>query len=190
MVVLPIVLTFALFFGSFLPGWQGAPRAERFELRAGYGQARNNAAQPTGFQMIPALPSMSVPLTAPFGPDWLRGHIAWQPELFFAELIYPYHRPLFGVAPVAFSYVWEPLGRWSPYLAGGFGGVYGRINRPETGSRYNFLFHAGLGARYAWSDRMALILEFREIHISNGGTNARNSGIDSHLFLAGVSWRR
>ncbi len=176
--------------GSLIPGWEGPIRAERLELRAGYARSQQNSAQPTGFEMIPVLPSLVVPLTKPTGPAWCRGRFEWNPELFFAEIYTPYNRPLYGISLLKFNYALYPDSRLQPYITGAFGGVRGHIDRPETGSDYNFLIQSGIGTRYQMSENTALILEYRRTHISNGGTNERNSGIDSDTWLAGVSYKR
>ncbi len=190
MVFGPMILSLMLLITSLIHGWQVHPQVESVELRTGYAFANNNEDQPTGFQTTPLLPSVAVPLTEPIGSGWYRGRIEWNPELFFGVFSYPYVRPLFGVAPLQFRYALETGSRWTPYLFGSMGVVHSKVERQETGSDFNFLLSAGLGAQYALTEHTALLLEYRHIHISNANIDDNNSAIDSHAFLVGVSFKR
>lgn len=57
----------------------------------------------------------------------------------------------------------------------------------EIDRRFNFLLQASAGVRRAISDSQALTFEARLSHISNGGTESPNLGLNCVVFLAG--WR-
>lgn len=186
-VTFPIVAALLMFFGSLVPGWKTAPELERVELRAGHGFARNDSARPSGFQLTHLLPSAALPTTRPIGPVWARGRIVWNPELQLSLFSVPNVRPLFGLHPLQFHYEFETAGPWKPYLLAGVGFIYSNIERPETGSDYNFSLVSGIGARRLLGERTAWLLEYRHHHISNNDTDDQNSGIDAETFLTGFS---
>ena len=166
------------------PGFQ----EKRWELRAGYGYQYTNESRPHNFQVLSLLPSLSVPLSDPMGPSFIRGRWEWMPELHLALFTHPYVRPIFGITPLQFSYNLEPWGgRVSPYVFVGAGVLRTYVNRRETGSRINFNPQGGVGTRIKLTDRTSLILEYRHIHISNAGLNEDNSGVNTHNFLFGIS---
>lgn len=188
MVYGPIILTMMLLFGSILHGWN-QPHLERVELRTGFAVALNDTEHPTGFEFVPALPSLVVPLTETIDPglDFLKGKIEWNPELFAASFVYPYARPLIGFNPLQFQYALEPRGKWEPYGMAGLGVLHSNIERRETGSDFNFNLDFGIGTRYRLNPKTALLLEYRHIHISNAGIDESNAAIEANTFLTGVS---
>lgn len=161
----------------------------RWELKTGYGyQYKNTKARPNNYQIHFLLPSLVIPLTEVFGPSWWRGRITWTPELFLAFMTHPNNRPMVGVIPLQFRYEIEPIaGRWSPYLGLGAGVLHANVNRRETGSDLNFSVSGAAGLRYRMNDQTSLILEYRHLHLSNAGLDERNSGLNTHTFLAGLS---
>ena len=161
---------------------------KRWELRAGYGYQYTNESRPHNFQVLSLLPSLSVPLSDPMGPSFIRGRWAWMPELHLALFTHPYVRPIFGITPLQFSYSLEPWGgRISPYLFVGAGVLRAYVNRRETGSRINFNPQGGMGARIKLTDKASFILEYRHTHISNAGLDEDNSGVNTNNFLFGIS---
>ncbi len=133
-----------------------------------------------------------LPLTGELslGPDWLLGRFEWNPELHFAMFTHPYNRPIIGITPLQLRYVFAERGRFSPYGIAGAGVLHSNINRAETGSAFNFNLQFGVGTLYRVSDKASLIAEYRHLHISNGGIDEDNLGLDAHTFLAGVSIKR
>jgi len=173
-----------------LAGWQDVLRPTRWEFRTGYAYQYTNSKRPTNVEFIPALPSAVVPIGDAVGSGRLHGRWEWAPELFLAAFIHPFMRPIIGVTPLQFRYVFEPKCRIHPYLFGGAGVLTVDLDRRETGNRINFNPQFGTGFYYALNDSASLILEYRHIHISNAGLDERNSGLNTHTFLAGVSIKR
>ncbi|MBI4227833.1 MAG: porin family protein [Candidatus Omnitrophica bacterium] len=163
------------------------PRAARWELRAGYGYQYTVRQRPNNYQLHPIMWSTVIPLSGAMGPAWLRGRWAWNPELWGAFFSHPYVRPLIGVTPLQVQYRLNPIGRWTPYGLLGAGILYANINREETMADVNFNIQGALGIQYALSDRTAVLVEYRHLHISNAGLHEENSGLNTHTFLAGVS---
>lgn len=92
-----------------------------------------------------------------------------------------------GLAAVArYHLLW--LGRFVPYVevAGAAGGTDLRIR--EIDSSFTFLLFGGIGASYFVTDRTAVYAGYRLQHVSNGGTDSPNRGLESHTGVMGVSF--
>ncbi len=84
-------------------------------------------------------------------------------------------------------YTWAGR-RWRPSFLGGAGVIFTDEQVPPGETTHNFSPQAGLGLTYVLSDAWALGGEYRFHHVSNKGASESNPGINSHLFLFGVSW--
>jgi hypothetical protein len=91
-----------------------------------------------------------------------------------------------GLAAVA-RYHFLSLGRVVPYVevAGAAGGT--DLNILEIDSDFAFLLFGGGGASVFVADRIALYAGYRLQHVSNGGTESRNRGFESHTGVIGIS---
>jgi lipid A 3-O-deacylase len=91
-----------------------------------------------------------------------------------------------GLAAVG-RYHFLSLGRFVPYLeaAGAAGGT--DLNILEIDSDFSFLLFAGGGGSVFVTDRIALYAGYRLQHVSNGGTDVRNRGFESHTGVVGIS---
>lgn len=74
------------------------------------------------------------------------------------------------------------------FLEGGLGMLYMTQHTVEQGTQYNFLPQAGAGLQYFITPRLALTGSYRFRHLSNAGITDRNSGINAHMVLAGISF--
>jgi hypothetical protein len=91
-----------------------------------------------------------------------------------------------GLAAVG-RYHFLSLGRFVPYVeaAGAAGGT--DLNILEMDSDFAFLLFAGVGASVFVTDHTAIYAGYRMQHVSNGGTESRNRGFESHTGVIGVS---
>jgi hypothetical protein len=91
-----------------------------------------------------------------------------------------------GLAAVG-RYHFLSLGRFVPYveLAGAGGGT--DLDILEIDSDFSFLLFGGGGASVFVTDRIALYAGYRLQHVSNGGTDVRNRGFESHTGVIGLS---
>ena len=165
-------------------------RASRWECRAGYGYQYTNSTRPNHFQMVPLLPSTVIPMSGSMGPSWFRGKWEWNPELHLALFTHPYIRPLLGVTPIQFRWVFETPCRFKPYGLIGAGILYANINRRETRKDLNFNLQGALGTFVELNEATSLILEYRHVHVSNAGLHEDNAGMNNHTFLAGISFKK
>ena len=171
--------------------WKDVFHPQRWEFRAGYAyQYKDTKSRPHNFQLLNFMASAAAPMGGQRGAGWFKGQFEWAPELWLALFTHPYIRPLIGVIPLQFRYVFQPEFKVHPYLFAGAGFLYANVNRKETGSDWNFNPQFGAGLYYSISDAASLIFEYRHVHISNAGLEEDNSGMNNHTFLAGVSFQR
>ncbi len=93
---------------------------------------------------------------------------------------------MLGVMPVG-ARLYLGSGRTLPYISIGGGLGWTNLKVEEIDRRFNFLLQGSLGVRRAVSENQALTLEARLAHISNGGTERPNLGLNCLVLLAG--WR-
>ena len=72
-----------------------------------------------------------------------------------------------------------------PYVEGGIGIIYTDFQVKGQGLRINFNPQMGIGAEYRTESRETYFLTFRLHHISNGGIDDDNRGVNSILFMLG-----
>jgi len=73
----------------------------------------------------------------------------------------------------------------TPYVEGGIGIIYTDFQVKGQGLKVNFNPQMGLGAEFKTESRDTYFLSFRLHHISNGGIDKDNRGINSVLFMLG-----
>jgi hypothetical protein len=133
-------------------------------------------------------PSWQIALTDPIGNEWWGGSIALGVEAALLGIAEPTSAYGIGFTP-KLIYTFTSFGRFQPYVEGGGGPLWtnfdGRI--PEQGSNFNFLVWGGMGATYDLTAQWALNAGVRFSHISNGGTNSPNGGLNYLLPFIGVS---
>lgn len=78
--------------------------------------------------------------------------------------------------------------RFLVFAEGGLGMLYMTQHTVEQGTQYNFLPQGGAGVQYFFNKRWALTGSYRFRHLSNAGISSRNSGINTHLALVGISF--
>jgi hypothetical protein len=133
-------------------------------------------------------PSWHIALTDPIGNEWWSGSIALGVEAALLGIAEPTSAYGIGFTP-KLIYTFTSFGRLKPYVEGGGGPLWtnfdGRI--PEQGSNFNFLVWGGTGATYDLTAQWALNAGVRFSHISNGGTDSPNGGLNYLLPFIGVS---
>ncbi|MFB3076262.1 MAG: acyloxyacyl hydrolase [Candidatus Methylomirabilales bacterium] len=93
-----------------------------------------------------------------------------------------------GGFALLFRYNFLPEGKFIPFVEAGAGILGLDFDVAGQDDGFNFSPQAGLGFHYFLSENTALTGEWRWLHISNGDTREPNFGIDSSLFLIGVSF--
>jgi opacity protein-like surface antigen len=122
------------------------------------------------------------------GPGPLRGALEIGLEPFYQRFVEPDKAKAFfaGLGAVA-RYHFLPFGRFVPYLELGAAPGYTDLRVQEQQTDFVFLLFGGAGASYFLTERTALYAGYRLQHISNGGTDSPNRGINSHTGVVGVS---
>jgi len=72
-----------------------------------------------------------------------------------------------------------------PYVEGGIGVIYTDFQVKGQGLRINFNPQMGIGAEFRTESRETYFLTFRLHHISNGGIDDDNRGVNSILLMLG-----
>jgi Lipid A 3-O-deacylase (PagL) len=135
-----------------------------------------------------ALPHFGVFLTDEHGPSWLRGNF----ELLAEPTIVTFRAKPDSATAVGFA----TLGRWvlgagwvvRPYFEFGLGILSGQFDIRQTNCDVNFIIEGGPGALWLVSERVAITAGYRVQHISNASRCDQNLGINSSLFMLGVSY--
>jgi hypothetical protein len=123
---------------------------------------------------------------------WSRVSIAYSGELVPAAILFePAHAVYgFAITPVGFTAEFRRRHRVYPYLQTNEGIVASSEPIPinVTGATgLNFVIDVGGGVRIRTSERRAISLGYKFLHISNGFTSAVNPGVDNNVFYAGFS---
>ena len=109
-------------------------------------------------------------------------------EAHIAHYLTP-HGSMVGAMPVGARYLFG-RGRTLPYFSIGAGlGWTDLTSLEEIDRRFNFLLQASAGVRREMSEKQAWTFEARLSHISNGGTELPNLGLNCLVFLAGFRFR-
>lgn len=124
---------------------------------------------------------------SPLGPGPLHGSLEVGVEPLYQRYTEP-HDAFFAGLGLTGRYHFLSLGRFVPYVeAAAFaGGTDLKIQ--EIASDFAFLLWAGAGVSYFVTDRTALYGGYRYQHVSNGNSEVRNRGFESHTGVAGVSF--
>lgn len=125
------------------------------------------------------------------GPGLLRGRLEMVIEITPVFLAFQSDRAEgAGFSPLMFRWNLREHGRIHPFVEVAGGVVATNRNVPEGTTRLNFSSHAGAGARVRVAERWSVLVGYRFQHLSNGGTAARNPGINSNVGYLGLAYRR
>ena len=120
----------------------------------------------------------------------IRGRFAWGVE---ATPVFAQFEPSdihgVGFAPVIWRWNFPPQPRWSAFAELSMGGLWTSEPIPEDTGRGNFTAHWGGGIRFKPRGGHAIVIAYRFQHFSNGNQQGSNPGVNSHVVLAGWSYR-
>ena len=92
-----------------------------------------------------------------------------------------------GVLPVL-TYYFDLGNGLYPYIEGGLGVLYTDLRGYNLGGHFSFMEAVGTGVTYFLNENLALNLGWRFRHISNAELYKDNAGLNSDIFLVGVSY--
>lgn len=139
-------------------------------------------------QFVYVTPRWGVGITDPLGGhSWYRGNFELLIEGTFLYMFEPKHGLAGGIAPMV-RYNFLTGSRFIPFLQTGAGVIALDADLRQQADGVNFILQSGVGFHYFISERTALTGEWRFHHISNAGIHERNAGINSSLFMLGVTF--
>jgi lipid A 3-O-deacylase len=135
------------------------------------------------------IPSWSVTITDPIGSGWYQGQVSLGAELPMFRTSEPVTAYGVGITP-KLQYMFVGLTRLRPYIEGGGGPMWTDLGGqvPEQPGEFNFVIWGGAGGAWRLTPQWALNVGFRFVHISNGGIESPNSGLNFGLPFAGLSY--
>jgi len=158
-------------------------------LKAGYGVSLDNK----GVDMAPAY--LHIGYTLFKGQWWLvpAGSLEIGAEPFGSAYVSLKKKTAHGdgeagLALPVFTYYFDLGLGISPYFVGGLGLMYKDLHGYNMGGPFTFMETVGGGLTYFLDKNIAVNAEFRFRHMSNAGIYNDNAGLNSGLFLAGVSY--
>jgi opacity protein-like surface antigen len=77
--------------------------------------------------------------------------------------------------------------RWVPFLDGGLGFANTSIRDDDISTEFEFNIQLGAGVEYFLQPNAALVFEYRWFHLSNGGAELPNRGVNVQLLSIGIS---
>jgi hypothetical protein len=123
---------------------------------------------------------------------WPSVSIAYSGEMMPAAVLFEPKHAVYGFAitPVGFTAEFLTRHRIHPYLQTNEGIIASAEPIPinaVNATGLNFVIDVGGGVRIRASERRAISLGYKFLHISNGFTSAFNPGVDNNVFYAGFS---
>jgi opacity protein-like surface antigen len=118
---------------------------------------------------------------------WFRGQWEMVGELFGGGQYNPQSHYLYGVTSLL-RYEFVTGTRFVPFCDAGIGATSTDIGLPDLGGNFQFNDQAGVGVHWFFRNNLALTLQYRVIHFSNGGLASPNHGVNTTLLSGGVSY--
>lgn len=165
---------------------------QEIALAAGYGFGLpiggSKGTESEDVQYAYLAPRWGIGISNPLGGDaWYRGNF----ELLVEGSFFFNHEPKSGTAAggaAILRYNFLSGDTFIPFLEAGAGIISLDFDLDTQADGLNFTTQGGLGFHYFFSERTALTGGWRFLHISNAGINSPNVGINTSLFLVGVSY--
>jgi opacity protein-like surface antigen len=172
----------------------GEPRLgtgiKEFAAAGGFSSSHNLSGTATGITAMHILPHYGWFVTDPGGPRWVPGWLHGSLELIAEPTYLKINRNestnFVGLTAVG-RWVFGTEGRVRPYVEAGVGAMVGESGTVQTDCDLNFSLQAGTGVLLFWSERNAVTVGYRLHHISNGNLCEGNRGLNSALFILGIS---
>jgi lipid A 3-O-deacylase len=161
-------------------------------ISGGYGVALpvggTDAPEMEDIEFVYVTPRWGVGITDPLGGrSWYRGNFEFVLEGTFLYMFEPKSGIAGGIAP-GLRYNFLTGTRFIPFFYAGVGFIALDADLARQSDGLNFILQSGLGLHYFVSQRTALTGEWRFHHISNASIHDRNAGINSSLFMLGLTF--
>jgi opacity protein-like surface antigen len=118
---------------------------------------------------------------------WYRGNWELMGEAFGGEQFNPNAAYFVGAAPlVRYNFA---CSRWLvPFVDVGAGLAATDIRNGDLSTTYEFTVQGAAGVRVFLNDSVALVMQYRYIHISNASIHSPNLGVNVNNALLGLTW--
>ncbi len=161
-------------------------------ISGGYGYALpvggSHAPVLEDIQFVYATPRWGIGISDPLGGrSWYRGNFELILEGTFLYMFEPNPGIAGGIAP-GLRYNFLTGTRFIPFFHAGVGFIALDADLARQADGLNFIVQSGVGLHYFISQRTALTGEWRFHHISNAGIHGKNAGINSSLFMLGLTF--
>jgi hypothetical protein len=177
-----------LFIGSAVQAADEGPLSQKgtkqFGINMGYGYSFSSNRD---IRFADVYPYFGYVFTNPVGNGWYRGTGECIVEGNFS---YVYKKQKSYKAGLNFIGRYNLLARsecWRPYIQAGVGFIGTNLKMRGFGSNFNFMPNVGSGIQYFWDSCNAVNFELRYEHLSNGGTDHPNAGLNVSTLLVGYS---
>ena len=128
-------------------------------------------------------------LTNERGNGFLRGRLEYTVEVIPAFFVFQNSTVYgFDVTPILLKWNFSSNRRWIPYFELGAGMLLTTEDVPEKTFPFNFTPQAGFGIHLLTNTKQAFTASLKYMHISNGGLDSPNPGINSIQVLIGYHW--
>ena len=92
-----------------------------------------------------------------------------------------------GLAP-HLRYEFATGTRWVPFVDAGAGATATGIGAPDLSGTFEFNLQGTVGTHYFIRNNLAITAEARYLHLSCGGMNSPNLGLNGVAGMIGLSW--
>lgn len=139
-------------------------------------------------QFVYATPRWGIGISDPLGGrSWYRGNFEFLLEGTFLYMFEPKSGIAGGIAPgLRYNFLTDT--RFIPFFFAGVGFIALDADLDRQSDGLNFILQSGVGLHYFISQQTALTGEWRFHHISNARIHDKNAGINSSLFMLGVTF--
>ncbi len=182
---------------SLLTGATAAGAAEplvagtwELSLAGAYSVSHNTNDRPSvetvnGYYLVPHVGYL---VTDEHGGSVLRGNFQLLLEPTLVRLDASSRSSTVGGASGLVRWLFTGNGTFRPYLEAGAGVLGGHTDFRQTTCDVNYILTGGPGVLVFLNEQTAVTLGYRFEHISNGGKCSSNLGLNSSMFLLGVSY--
>jgi lipid A 3-O-deacylase len=161
-------------------------------ISGGYGLALpiggTDAPEMEDIEFAYVTPRWGIGISDPLGGrSWYRGNFEFVLEGTFLYMSEPKSGIVGGIAP-GLRYNFLTGTRFIPFFFAGVGFIALDADLARQSDGLNFILQSGVGLHYFISQQTALTGEWRFHHISNASIHDKNAGINSSLFMLGVTF--
>jgi hypothetical protein len=118
---------------------------------------------------------------------WYAGNVELRAELIAGSQFSPDSRYIIGAA-FGPRYYFATSTHWIPFIDLGIGAGATDISHPDLSTTFEFFLQLSAGTLYMLKDNLAFSFEVQEFHISNAGLDDPNNGVNTIMFIGGLSW--